>query len=191
MKKIPTLFEREYANHKVVGITDKVTEGCEAVLRGDCVPTVKVDGSCTAIIGGKFYKRFDAKKGRKAPEGAIPCCDPDPITGHWPHWVLVDENNPADKWFLEAFRNSPAFNDWTYEAVGLHFQGNPYHLDADILVPHGSTTIEMDTPITFEQIREYLRTHEIEGIVFWKDGEPLCKIKRSDFGFEWPVKNER
>lgn len=31
---------------------------------------------------------------------------------------------------------------------------------------------------------------EIEGIVFWKDGEPLCKIKRTDFGFEWPVKDE-
>ena len=24
-----------------------------------------------------------------------------------------------------------------------------------------------------------------EGIVFWKDGEPRCKIKRSDFGFTW------
>ena len=23
-------------------------------------------------------------------------------------------------------------------------------------------------------------------IVFWKDGEPRCKIKRSDFGFPWP-----
>lgn len=31
--------------------------------------------------------------------------------------------------------------------------------------------------------------HEIEGIVFWKDGEPRCKIKRSDFGFEWPAKH--
>ena len=30
--------------------------------------------------------------------------------------------------------------------------------------------------------------HNIEGLVFWKDGEPQCKIKRSDFGFEWPVK---
>lgn len=24
-----------------------------------------------------------------------------------------------------------------------------------------------------------------EGIVFWKDGQPQCKIKRSDFGFPW------
>ena len=25
----------------------------------------------------------------------------------------------------------------------------------------------------------------IKGIVFWKDGQPQCKIKRSDFGFPW------
>lgn len=28
----------------------------------------------------------------------------------------------------------------------------------------------------------------IEGIVFWKDGVPRCKIKRKDFGFKWPIK---
>ena len=22
--------------------------------------------------------------------------------------------------------------------------------------------------------------------MFWKDGEPRCKIKRKDFGFKWP-----
>ena len=27
----------------------------------------------------------------------------------------------------------------------------------------------------------------MEGIVFWHEGAPLCKIKRSDFGFKWPV----
>ena len=35
-----------------------------------------------------------------------------------------------------------------------------------------------------------VRMNEI-GIVFWKDGEPRCKIKRSDFGFKWPVAVER
>ena len=45
----------------------------------------------------------------------------------------------------------------------------------------------LDVPRTFEGLRDYLEQHEIEGIVFWKDGEPQCKIKRSDFGFKWPV----
>lgn len=184
MKKIPTLFERIYENHKVVGITPKVTAGCEFVLEGKGIATEKLDGSCTAIIDGIFYKRYDAKKGRKPPIGAIPCCEPDPITGHHPHWVRVDENNPADKWFIKAYRNTPNvyMEDGTYEAIGLHFQGNPYEC-CDILCKHGQ--IEIDVPRTFEGIKQYLTDNYIEGIVFWLDGEPKCKIKRSDFGLKW------
>ncbi|MBR5291699.1 MAG: hypothetical protein IKU32_02155 [Clostridia bacterium] len=189
MKKIPTLFKREFANHKVVGITDEVTPGMEWVLEGEGEATIKFDGACCAIIGGVFYKRFDAKKGRKIPEGAIPCCEPDPITGHWPHWVKVDENNPADKWFIEAYNQALLLRDGTYEAIGPHFQGNPYGLDKDILIRHGAGEMG-DVARDFVSIREYLKTHIVEGIVFWKDGEPQCKIKRTDFGFEWPVKEE-
>ena len=29
MKKIPTLFERVFENHRIVGINDVVTPGCE------------------------------------------------------------------------------------------------------------------------------------------------------------------
>lgn len=183
MKKIPTLFKRIYENHKVVDITPDVTEGMEWVLEGKGVATVKYDGSCCAIINGEFYKRYDAKKGRKAPEGAIPCCEPDPITGHHPHWVKVDENNPADKWFLNAYKNTPEIADSTYEAVGVHFQGNPYGLCDDILEKHGVKKIDVER--SFEGIKQYLKNNYIEGIVFWKDGEPKCKIKRSDFGFRW------
>lgn len=189
MKKIPTLFVREFEGHKIKGITDQVTPGLEWVLEGDGVPTVKWDGACCAMIGQRFYKRYDAKKGKNPPAGAIPCCDPDPVTGHWPHWVPVDVNNPADRWFLAAYGNYGKAPDWTYEAVGPHFQGNPYGLDADTLIPHGKAVIE-DLVLTFDGIREYLTDHIIEGIVFWLDGEPRCKIKRTDFGLEWPVKEE-
>lgn len=196
MKKIPTLFKRVYEDHKVVGITPEITEGMEWVLEGEGTPTIKVDGSCCAIINNEFYKRFDAKKGRKIPEGAIPCCEPDPITGHHPHWVKVDSNNPSDRWFVEAFKNSDAADDLndgcviiyeTFEAIGPHFQGNPYGLKMDTLYLHGC---EEPYPFdrSFEGIRKWLETHNEEGIVFWKYGAPQCKIKRSDFGFEWPVK---
>lgn len=43
-------------------------------------------------------------------------------------------------------------------------------------------------PHNFVVVKNGLYYHDIEGIVFWKDGEPKCKIKRSDFGFQWPVK---
>ena len=187
MKKIPTLFERQFENGKVVGISPNVTPGMEWVLEGKGVATIKVDGSCCAMIDGVFYRRFDAKPGRKIPEGAIPCCDPDPITGHWPHWVKVDENNPADKWFLAALQSLPEHGriDGTYEAVGKHFNGNPYRVDFDTLVRHGELVTYI--PRDFEGIRDFLRGIWEEGVVFWKDGEPQCKIKRTDFGFKWPL----
>lgn len=187
MKKIPTLFERVYQNHKVIGIKENVTPGMEWVLAGEGEATIKMDGSCCAIIDGCLYKRYDAKNGKKPPEGSIPCCDPDPITGHWPHWVKVDKENPSDRWFVAARKaHSRILPDFTYEAIGRHFNGNPYSMDGDMLYPHGMDKIKV--PRSFEGIKEYLAEHEIEGIVFWKDGEPRCKIKRSDFGLDWPCK---
>lgn len=189
MKKIPTLFEREFDERgKLKRVLETPKPGFEWVFDGEGVATEKVDGACCAIIGGKFYKRFDAKEGRKIPDGAIPCMPMrDPYTGHWPHWLPVDFERGGDKWFVAAYKNSPWITeDGTYEAVGPHFQNNPYGLDEDCLEKHGRIVIH-DCPRTFEGIREYLRTHEIEGIVFWKDGKPMCKIKRSDFGFKWPA----
>lgn len=150
MKKIPTLFERVYDNHKIVGIKDTITPGCEEAFANG-IATIKIDGSCCAVIDDVFYRRYDCKKGRKAPEGAIPCGEPDPVTGHWPHWIKVDPNNPADKWFWEAYKNTsiPAF-DATYEAVGPHFQGNPYGFQSDFLRMHGDARIYVER--TFESL---------------------------------------
>ena len=191
MKKIPTLFEREFKDHKVVGIKPIVTPGCEWVLEGKGIATVKYDGSCCALINGDFYKRYDAKKGKQPPADAIPCQpEPDPITGHWPHWVKVSKENAADKWYISALEYTIDMVDFdinrnaTYEAIGKHFQGNPYNMGIDLLIKHGGDII-CDCPRSFEGIKEYLFKHKIEGIVFWLDGEPRCKIKRSDFGYTW------
>lgn len=227
MKKIPTLFKRVFSpDHKTKSILPEVTPGCEAVLEGLCIPTVKWDGACCAIINGEIYKRYDAKVGKngkqkKPPEGAIPCQpEPDPITGHWPHWVECDPSNPADKYFLEAFENSKGqmlcrqtleLLDGTYEAVGPSFQSNPYEMDRHYLIPHGWEPTQYIRKLMkhcasapdgeeyigreykspeelFEKMKKYLGEKAIEGIVFWLDDQPLCKIKRSDFGFEWPIK---
>lgn len=190
MKKIPTLFERVYENHRIVDITDKVTPGMEWVLENKGQATIKWDGSCCAIIDGELYKRYDAKRGKKPPKGAIPCCEPDPVTGHHPHWVKCDRNNPSDKWFFAAeeyigYIKTQQDRIRTYEAVGKHFNGNPYQLDYDMLIPHGRDVI--DVPRSFRGIREYLETNDMEGIVFWFNEEPMCKIKRTDFGFDWPT----
>lgn len=190
MKKIPTLFKREFEGHNIVNVLPELSDDSLSwVLNGEGTATVKIDGACCAIINGQLYKRYDAKNGKPIPEGAIKCQeDADPITGHLPCWVKVDFDNPADKWFVEAEKNvnylSTQLTEFrTYEAIGKHFNGNPYNLDYDTLIPHGEEIIEVER--TFEGIKKYLEENYIEGIVFWKDGEPKCKIKRSDFGFPW------
>lgn len=196
MKKIPTLFKRIYDDSGSVSVvTNEVIPGFEWVLDGLGVATVKYDGSCCAIIDGMLFKRYDAKKGKNPPAGAIPCQpEPDPITGHWPHWVKVSVNNPSDKWFLEAMYlnieqskciRGDRLIDGTYEAVGKHFNGNHYDLNYDILVPHGNAIIH-DFPRDFIGMGNFLSVALIEGVVFWLHGEPRCKIKRSDFGYSWP-----
>ena len=188
MKKIPTLFVREYDDGGVI-LTRDVMPGCEWVLAGEGEATEKVDGAACAIINGEFYKRYDVKEGKTAPDGAIPCQPArDPYTGHWPHWVKVDDHDRADRWFVNAYVNTPwNREDGTYEAVGKHFRSNPYELDTDFLERHGRIKIK-NCPRTFDGIREWLRVHDVEGIVWWRDGEPRCKIKRTDFGFPWPIR---
>lgn len=188
MKKIPTVFVRIYEGHKIIGASNSFTSELAEKAFREGAATIKHDGSCCAIIDGELYKRYDAKQGKAAPAGAIPCCEADPVTGHHPHWVRIDENNPADKWFVEAFRNGPlthdrALEDGTYEAVGPHFQGNPYGLIKDWLVRHGS--MEVDVERNFVGVNEFLEENYIEGLVFWLNGKPVAKIKRSDFGYEW------
>lgn len=192
MRKMPSLWKREFENHRVVKCLPEVTEGCEWVIEGEGWATEKVDGSCCAIIGGRFWRRYDAKKGQKRiPNGAIPCQPkPDPVTGHWPHWVPVYGDRAEDKWYTAAYNNAPwCRENGTYEAVGPHFQSNPYGLDEDVLEKHGRIKIK-DCPRDFDGMREYLRAHDIEGIVWYRGDGTMCKVKRSDFGFAWPVNNE-
>ena len=197
MKKIPTLFTRVFDDDgHIVRVLDEVPQELKWVLEGEGVATIKWDGAACAIIDGRFYKRYDAKPGRTPPADSIPCCDPDPVTLHWPHWVPVNPSDPGDKWFIAAktgydaqrmLRGAPEV-DGTFEAIGLHFQRNPYSLSTDTLVPHGDDPVIVER--SFKGIRTYLEQNPIEGLVFWKDDEPRCKIKRKDFGLEWPIKKQ-
>ena len=189
MKKIPTLFKRIYDDDgNIVNVLPEVTNGLEFVFdpKRLVVATVKWDGACCAIIDGVFCKRYDCKPGRTMPSNFIPCDDSQ--EGHYYGWIPVNVNLPENKWFMAAMKkyikNFPTIPNGTYEAVGKHFQGNPYGLDGDILVPHGTDVI-YGLNRSFEGIKEYLRITNIEGIVFWEDDKPVAKIKKKDFGFKW------
>ena len=113
MKKIPTLFKREFLDHHVINISPVLSSPDLAwVLAGEGVATEKIDGACCAIIDGQFYKRYDAKKNKKGvmktpPAGAIPCDDPDPVTGHWPHWMLIDGDPGASEMGVPSHNGDP------------------------------------------------------------------------------------
>jgi len=188
MKKITTLFKKD--PNDLSRVINELNPGNEWVGTEDSIATRKFDGTSCAIIDGKFYKRYDVKKGRSVPDGAIPCQEPDEITGHWPHWVEVDENKPENKWFIDGYETSILMNyetplpDGTYELCGPEFNGNKEGFGGNHLIPHGKEILDIDS-VNFYFLRGYLKAKNIEGIVFHniKDGR-MCKIRKTDFGIK-------
>jgi hypothetical protein len=134
MKKIPSLFVRDYENVITdmrineasllsdgthgIGASDvkskkgrflatvQVTPGCEWVINGEGVATRKWDGTAVLFMNGKWFKRYDAKHGKTPPPDFFEAQpEPDPITGHWPGWVPVVDDYKVDKYIVEAIWN--------------------------------------------------------------------------------------
>jgi hypothetical protein len=184
MKKIPSLFKRDYDGTRLV--YDAVVEGCEWVATGEGVATRKYDGTACMVRDGKLYRRYDAKAGRTPPLNFIPAEEaPDPVTGHWPGWVPVGDR-PEDRWHREAYNLSDE-PDGTYELVGPRVQDNPEGYAVHVLIRHGVERLP-DAPRDFDGLRAYLAEHDIEGIVWWRDlSDPNCdkvKIKAKDFAIK-------
>lgn len=190
MIKVITLFKRDYEGTRLV--YDELVEGAEWVAAGEGVATEKIDGTSCLLKDGKLYKRYDAKKGKTPPPGfesAQP--EPDPITGHWPGWLLVSEEDPQDKWhriaragIIEALR-AGLYEDGTYELIGPKVQGNKYGLDSHIFRRHGDKILD-NAPRDFVGLKAYFEQHpEFEGIVWHHPDGRLVKIKRRDFGLKW------
>lgn len=178
MQKIISLFQRNYDGDRLV--RNELVPGAEWVISGEGIPTRKFDGTCCMVRDGKLYKRYDAKKGKQPPAGFEPAQDPDEVTEHWPGWLLVGDG-PDDRWHREAVSKNGQFPDGTYELCGPKVQGNPEGFETHVLVRHGEEILK-DVPRDYEGIREWLRVHSIEGIVWHHpDGRSMVKIKRKDF----------
>lgn len=180
MKKIPSLFVHEWANGCRGQVTSEVTPGCEWVIDGEGVPTVKYDGWCVYIIDKKMWKRCSIKAGHAVPWG-FQCADIDLVTDERHGWVPVGVG-PEDKNYREVSWARP---DGTYELVGPKIQGNPLGLTFLTLIPHGSVTMPEEVPRDLLGLAAFLATFPHEGIVFWRDlDDPWCdkaKVVRRDF----------
>ena len=183
MKKIPSLFKRNYGSGPRL-VYDEVVEGCEWVIAGEGIATRKWDGTACMVRDGVLFKRYDRKNGKPEPEGWEPCEDaPNEHTGHWPGWVPVGDG-PEDQWHREAF--DFVLPDGTYELCGPKVGGNPEGLPEHALIPHGRNILVMESH-SFDYVREYLATASIEGIVWHHPDGRMCKIKTKDFGFRRPA----
>ncbi len=182
MKKISTLFKKDPAN--LGRIINEINPENAWVFAGEGIATRKFDGTSVAIINGTIHKRYDVKKGKSVPSGAIPCQEADLVSGHHPHWLPCDRNKPEDRFFFEALDNLDEIKDGTFELCGPKIQGNPEKLAVHTLIPHGKEVIDI-SDFTFEGFRVLLEDDnlDIEGIVFHhKSDGRMCKLRKSDFG---------
>lgn len=187
MKKIPSLFVRDYAGTRKV--IDQVVTGCEWVTRGEGAATRKWDGTAVLVRDGSVYKRFDCKTGRTPPPGFEPAePKPDVNTGHWTGWVPT--KLPDDRWLLEGINwgiknvYPDGVPNGTYEVcgprIGTRHGANPEGLDEHILVVHGRDVLE-DCPRDYAGLKEYLQFRNIEGVVWHHANGSMVKIKKNDF----------
>lgn len=210
MKKTPIVFLMDYEKDQ---ITPNVRPGCEWVVQGQGVATVKFDGQAALWKEGRLWKRYDRKLTKQAqsrynrgldlgpvrmelfkdpPEGFVPCeAAPDPVSFHWPGWVPVSADNPADKWFMEALATlvDPQEGQ-TYELVGPSLALNIYGLERHALWRHGQEVADLPDR-SFEAIGAFLAQHNIEGLVFHHPDGRMAKIRRKDFKLFWVQEDTR
>lgn len=184
MKKVPTLFERDWDGDRS-RVLPIVTAGCEWVLEGEGVATRKYDGTCMMFDGNGWYARREVKPGKTPPEIFVGV-DRDEQTGKVIGWVPAPES-PFARFFLEALEADQRWEiltDWepgTYELVGPKIQGNPEGYTTHQLIRHAGAERYI-VPRSFEGMRELLAELDVEGFVFHHEDGRMAKIKKRDFG---------
>jgi len=200
MKKIPTLFDRDWnGNHKVINqldprLVDKEIDWSQAIC------TEKFNGTNVAVQiyhnMFSYYKRKNPTKEEKK-------------QGIEPSYTAVLKDNPNDKYINKAFENTNIgelqkkyhLSDGLYsaEAIGPKIQGNPYKLEKHQLIffsipefikPYNFLVVHP----TFDWLKEHLPlltshldetdTIPIEGLVWHFPDKSMIKIKTEDFDYK-------
>lgn len=183
MKKIPTLFKRDFTNNGM--IIPEYDERAQWVVDGEGVATRKYDGTSVLIRDGHMFKRYEVKAGRPEPTD-FELADEDKTTGKKMGWVAVGWGS-EDKWFIEAIKNHGAnpdkvtLTDGTYELLGEKVQGNPEKATGHYLQPHWLAETYPDVPTEFEALKAWLEDKDIEGIVWHHPDGRMVKIKKKDY----------
>lgn len=211
MKKIPTIFLRDWGNDPS-RVTREPNPEAEWLFDNPsaALATVKKDGTNVRLtikqgdVAGLHLilekRRNPSKKEKKRAEAAgLPTPEPT--------YVRALPDDPADKHIFKAmyetdYRGWPD-GVWECEALGPKIQGGvesdvpvlyPFSFEPEVIANNPMTAMNPFevTPIKiYEVIEEYLAVHEVEGIVWHGPGGRggrMAKIKRRDFGLDWPVR---
>lgn len=182
MRKIPTLFERDWDGDRRY-VLPAVVPGCEWVTEGEGIPTRKYDGTCVMFDGDRWWARREVKEGKEAPAGFV-ALGTDPETLKTIGWEPVGQSSFAKAHAAVLARFAPELTAWrpgTYELVGPKVNGNPEGLALDQLVFHDAATRLRNVPRDFAELAAWLHAHPYEGIVWHHPDGRMVKIKKRDF----------
>lgn len=186
MKKIPTLFDRDWNGDRsrVVNVPHK---DCGWVFAGEGIATRKIDGTSCRVKDGALWKRREIRKGDPVPP-LFEQADHDEETGKTVGWMPVEPADKADRYHVEAF-GAGDFKDGTYELVGPKVQGNPEGYEKHTLVWHDDASLLFDEqpPRDFDGLRAWMEGKDIEGIVWHHPDGRMAKLKLRDFGLKRKV----
>lgn len=187
MKKIPTIFQRNYLTDHLV--RDEWTKGCEWVRNGDGYATGKFDGTAVLVSNGELWLRKTWQNAKRKPVGFV-ACDKSDHKGTVPGWVPASDDREGELVRQAAFNvnGGGKLEDGTYELIGpevlpQHF--NPHRLSRVWLERHGQALV-LSFPRTFEEIGVALANLPYEGVVFWHEDGRAAKVKRTDYALPWP-----
>jgi hypothetical protein len=187
MKKMPSLYPRNFKNKGYGYDASQVNTGVSWVFEGEAIATQKFDGTSCYVQNGILYKRYDHKKGaqKSLPTGSIACQpEADHKTGHWPHWIPVIKGAPEDWIHNEAWEAvNGKLEDGTYELCGPRINGNPENLGTHQFLKHGSVVYD-NFRFKLESIRKFLKENDIEGVVFHHPDGRMCKVTKEGFGMQ-------
>lgn len=177
MKKIPTIFKRDYSD--TYQVIDEINPACQWVFDGYGTPYRKWQGMPALIYKNLYYKRAIIKRNQVMPFSFIPCTYDHKAEKAF-GWLPVDFDSPQDQYYAEAF--DPTLPEGTYELVGPKILGNPEKVLTHILMSHLFMPL-YDLSRTYQSLKTFLSEHDYEGIVF-HHGSKMAKIKKKDFGLE-------
>lgn len=180
MKKIPTIFERDWDNprHPIIPVRNP---DCAWVFDGEGVATRKYDGTSCLVENGKLWKRRELKPLDVAPAD-FKLADTDNETGKRVGWVPVGEG-PEDRFHRDGFNGNEA--DGTYELIGPKVQGNPERREHHSLIRHDCAARFTNVPThDFDALKDWLAGKDIEGIVWHHPDGRMAKIKLRDFNLK-------